>query len=115
MRQSFPSHAPIDAVLTRLAHEVGATTSELAELEIRLAAEVGANRGAACEFEQLQRLDAIGQRLRAIETFLVAAAPKTFGLTDLESALDHVLLEGVRARLAGDRAPTACSGEAELW
>ena len=115
MRDSPSSHAPIDAVLTRVAHELGAAACELAGLEACLAASMGDGRGAASGIEQLQGLDAIGQRLRALETFLFAAAPRTFGLTDLVTALDHVLLEGVRARLAGGEAPVAFSGEAELW
>ena len=115
MRESPTSHAPIDAVLTRVAHELGAAACELAELEAGLAAGFVEGRGAASGVEQLQGLDAIGQRLRALETFLFAAAPRTFGLTDLLSALDHVRLEGVRARLAGGEAPIAFSGEAELW
>lgn len=115
MSDSTLAYAPIDTVLTRVASELGAAACDLAGLEVRVAAIVGDSDDAIADLERLQDIDAIGQKLRAIETFLLAAAPRTFGLTDLGGALDHVLLEGVRARLAGGEAPVAHGDDAELW
>ena len=72
-----------------------------------------AGPGAAAE--KLQALDKLTQQMRAIEVFLCAAAMDARGELALSAALDSVLLESVRARLAGESEAPAAQTDVEFW
>lgn len=109
-----PATAPAADVLRRVASEVGAAAEGLALVEVQVAALLGATAARGFAAEKLQELDRLTQQMRAIEVFLCAAAMDADGEVSLASALDSVLLEAVRARLAGESQAQAAP-DVELW
>jgi hypothetical protein len=111
---SPPATAPAGEVLRRVASEVGAVAEGLALIETHIAALLGAAAARGFAAEKLQELDRLTQEMRAIEVFLSAAAIDAGGEIAFASALDTILLERMRARLAGETfAPAAA--EIDLW
>lgn len=109
-----PVSAPAADVLRRVASEVGAAAEGLALIEMQVAALLGATAAREFAAEKLQELDRLTQQMRAVEVFLCAAAMDADGEVSLASALDSVLLEAVRARLAGETHAQSAP-EVELW
>lgn len=109
-----PITAPAREVLRRVASEVGAAAEGLSLIEAQVAALLTASKPGADTLEKLQALDRLTQQMRAVEVFLCAAAMDAEGDVALAAALDSVLLEGVRARLAGEQ-EAAAADEPELW
>lgn len=109
-----PATAPAAEVLRRVASEVGAAAEGLALVELQVAALLGATAARDFAAEKLQELDRLTQQMRAIEVFLCAAAVDAEGKVSLASALDSVLLEAVRARLAGENQVSA-TPDIEIW
>lgn len=109
-----PATAPAREVLRRVASEVGAAAEALSLMEAHVSALMAAAAPGGDALEKLQTLDRLTQQMRAVEVFLCAAAMDAQGELSLAAALDSVLLEGVRARLAGEgeKAPTH---DVELW
>ena len=115
MCRTFPTCETVDVVMQRIAAEIGSAADTLAVVEADVAAMVSGVKPAE-GFERLQALDHLGQQLRTLEAFLYAAASCECGRLDIETALDHVWLEGVRKRLGGGRvAAPAAPAEPELW
>ncbi len=109
-----PSSAPAAEVLRRVASEIGAAADGLSLLETHIAALADAAAPGGHVTEKLQALDHLTQQMRAIEVFLCAAALDAEGEIALSAALDTVLLESVRARLAGELRDGA-TDDVELW
>jgi len=109
-----PATAPAAEVLRRVASEVGAAAEGLALIEMQVAALLGVTAAQGFAAEKLQELDRLTQQMRAVEVFLCAAAMDADGEVSLASALDSVLLEAVRARLAG-QAQTQPASDIEIW
>lgn len=109
-----PASAPAGEVLRRVASEVGAVAQGLALIETHIAALLGAAAARGFAAEKLQELDRLTQEMRAIEVFLAAAAIDAGGEIAFAAALDTVLLERTRARLAGE-VIAARPDEIELW
>jgi hypothetical protein len=111
-----PAVAPAAEVLRRVASEVGAAADGLALVEVQVAALLGAAAARDFAAEKLQALDHLTQQMRAIEVFLCAVALDANGEVSLAAALDSVLLEETRARLAGlARVKAAEPEDVELW
>jgi hypothetical protein len=106
--------APAAEVLRRVASEVGAAAEGLALVEAQVSALLTA-AGPGPAAEKLQALDKLTQQMRAIEVFLCAAAMDARGELALSAALDSVLLESVRARLAGEAETSPTAPEPEFW
>lgn len=109
-----PASAPAATVLRRVASEIGAAADGLVLIETQIAALAAAASVGGDAVEKLQMLDRLTQQMRAIEAFLCAASMDAGGEIALAAALDSVLLEGVRARLAGESAPAA-GDDVEVW
>lgn len=109
-----PASAPAATVLRRVASEIGAAADGLALIETQVAALAAAAAVGGDAVEKLQMLDRLTQQMRAVEAFLCAASMDAGGEIALAAALDSVLLEGVRSRLAGE-APVIISDDIEVW
>lgn len=111
---ALPKTAPARDVLRRVASEVGEAAEGLVLLEAQVAALLTAVApGEAAE--KLQVLDRLTQQMRAVEVFLTAVAMDAGGDVSLGEALDTVLLESVRTRLAGGPAQAAPVDDVEFW
>ena len=112
---AIPETAPAREVLRRVASEVGAAAEALALVEAQVAALMAVVSPGDGAVEKLQALDRLTQQMRAVEVFLCAAAMDAEGELALAPALDAVLLEGVRARLAGQGEAAPVPSDVELW
>lgn len=112
---SAPQTASARDVLRRVASEVGAAAEALAAVEAQVAALVAVVAPGEGAVEKLQTLDRLTQQMRAVEVFLCAAAMDAEGELALAPALDAVLLESVRARLAGRDEGTPPPADIEFW
>jgi hypothetical protein len=120
MAADFPSCERPEVVMQRIAVELGDAACELAAVEGAIAGLIE-SRDLPADLDHFQALDRIGQKLRTLEAFLLAASSCSCGRIDVEAALDEVWLEQVRSRLSG--APSVCVHAAvpaepvdvELW